>query len=168
MKKANKNMNKETLEAMATSLNLSTEGLTKKQLVDAINAAVVSAEDADKTADKTAEDADKTADKTAEDADKTADKTRKPRKRTKKTFEELVATVPLCTPNIHLKNVLKGAVAVYLGHTKLFTLDNLRIVTTIDDLVLDLDAENSKYGFRLAPTAENMEAMIKTAATLVK
>jgi len=183
--KATRNMNKETLETMARELGIATEGLTKRQLVDAINAADKTEEQtadkteeqtADKTeeqtADKTEEQtADKTeeqtADKTEEQtADKTNKKERKPRKH-QKTFEELVADIPL-TADLRLERGSKDAVHVKRGTARLFRYSNRCITTNREELVEGLEYEVKGYGIRVKSSRENLAAILANANKLAK
>ena len=143
--KATRNMNKETLETMARELGIATEGLTKRQLVDAINAA-------DKTEEQT--------------ADKTNKKERKPRKH-QKTFEELVADIPL-TADLRLERGSKDAVHVKRGTARLFRYSNRCITTNREELVEGLEYEVKGYGIRVKSSRENLAAILANANKLAK
>ena len=80
------------------------------------------------------------------------------RKSSKKSFEELVASIPMFGNTI-IKRTSADSVKVSRGSV-MFILDNKRIVTKTADAVKGLDFEESQYGYRLAPTIENMTAIL--------
>ena len=87
-------------------------------------------------------------------------KERKGRKSTKKTFEELVADIP-APADVRFIRGSKGAVHVKMGteSRRLFGYSGPIIVVTDERLVDGLEYEEKSYGYRLAPTAENMKAI---------
>lgn len=87
-------------------------------------------------------------------------KERKARKRTKKTFEELVADIP-APANVRFIRSAKGAVHVKMGtdHNRLFGYTGTGIVVSNSALIDGLQYIKKTYGYVLAPTADNMAAI---------
>lgn len=85
------------------------------------------------------------------------------RTRTKKTFEELVADIPLVA-DVRLLRGRKGMVYAKRGNKRLFEYCGPVIVVTDVKLAEGLDYEVRNYGLRVAPTAENMRKIFENAA----
>ena len=93
-------------------------------------------------------------------AETPAEPKRRGRKSTKKTFEELVADIP-APADVRFIRGSKGAVHVKMGtdSRRLFGYSGPIIVVTDERLVDGLEYEEKSYGYRLAPTTENMMAI---------
>lgn len=114
-----------------------------------------------------------TAPKTEEVAEEPAPK--KERKtRTKKTFESLLAVIPVVIPNVSITPNGKKRNAVHLrnarGTKRIFGYDGAVIVVNNEKYlhgVVEVAAEKRNYGYRVEPTAANMIAIQRNyAATL--
>ena len=102
-----------------------------------------------------------TAPKTEEVAPKKERKTR-----TKKTFESLLAVVPVVIPNVSITPNGKKRNAVHLrnarGTKRIFGYDGAVVVVTNEKYlhgVVEVAAEKRNYGYRVEPTAANMIAI---------
>ena len=85
------------------------------------------------------------------------------RTRTKKTFEELVADIPMVA-DVRLLKGRKGMVYAKRGNKRLFEYCGPVIVVTDPKLAEGLDYEVRNYGLRVAPTEENMRKIFENAA----
>lgn len=86
--------------------------------------------------------------------------------RTKKTFESLLAVVPIIIPNVSITPNGKKRNAVHLrnarGTKRIFGYDGAVVVVTNEKYlhgVVEVAAEKRNYGYRVEPTAANMIAI---------
>lgn len=94
--------------------------------------------------------------------------------RTKKTFESLLAVIPVVIPNVSITPNGKKRNAVHLrnarGTKRIFGYDGAVIVVNNEKYlhgVVEVAAEKRNYGYRVEPTAANMVAIQRNyAATL--
>jgi hypothetical protein len=94
--------------------------------------------------------------------------------RTKKTFESLLAVIPVVIPNVSITPNGKKRNAVHLrnarGTKRIFGYDGAVIVVNNEKYlhgVVEVAAEKRNYGYRVEPTAANMIAIQRNyAATL--
>ena len=90
-------------------------------------------------------------------------KSGKGRNRTKKSFEELVADIP-SLGNIQLvPNSKRTAVHVKRGNKRIFGYSGPVVVVNRKEYLTGLEYEAKNYGYVVAPTRENMLAILRNA-----
>lgn len=100
------------------------------------------------------------AEKKAEEAK--AEKKAKASKKRKSTFEELVANIPVCA-GMRLVKSSRGDVYVKMGtdpEVRVFWYYKQWVIVGDEALAEGLEAEKKPYGYRMAPTRENMLAVL--------
>lgn len=104
------------------------------------------------------------AEKKAEAA-KAEKKERKPRQ-PKHTFEALLMDIPLVADLQISANSKRNAVHVKRGDKRIFGYSGKVIVVSDEKYLTGIDYEARNYGYRVAPTRENMVAILKNAAAV--
>lgn len=159
MKKATMTMKKETLEAMAQELNIATEGLTKRQIVDAINAAADSKQEDSKQEDS------KQDKKAEEKAKKAAERAAK---KAARTFDAMKDRLPKLMGAEYMEP-RHGGVLVRYGKERVFRYTGTKLICTSAKYLAGVDGAKylDKAGYYDVPaTTTNVFQIYYNVATL--
>ena len=88
------------------------------------------------------------------------------RAKTKKTFDELVADIPVIIPNLRFVKKRREMVKVYSGKKNIFAYIGTRVCTNDVELLDGVEYTEKTYGYRYfcAPTVDNMKAILTNFA----